>query len=321
MDDNILMARPIPISNIDVDMGWNSRSEADVHDSSNVQAESAGLRGLIANLRAVGQTTPVDVRSTEAPFYRETNGKPFSLLTGFRRVTALIRIYEKGGHVPGLPAGHVLTIDRGKLDEREAFLVNARENTNREGLAPPDTCLLIKRGIEHGFSPERLAEHLGFTLKTVMSYRRVAELPGNIFAHWHSGGIVDGSVRKKRLGIAEMIAVTRATDPAEAYAKALRYSASQERRTARAETANARAVAIAVQLAQFAKRGMFTMKPEAPWIMCVDVAIGPELTKGLQLSEAEDLARAAKQAFEAEMALPTPAEEFDDSYDDDSFDD
>jgi hypothetical protein len=230
-----MSAQSIPIINIDVDLQWNSRNPADIETGANHQGESAGIEGLMANLCALGQKTPVDVRSTAPPFYREGCGKSYSLVTGFRRITALTRLHANGNVVPGLAPGHVLAVDHGKLSERDAFLLNARENANRESLAPPDTCLLIKRGLDHGLSRESLALQLGFTPQIVASYGRVAELPAEIFANWRTGGTFHGLTTKKRLGVAEMIAITRAADPFDAYAKAVGRRIVRERRSSHLE--------------------------------------------------------------------------------------
>jgi hypothetical protein len=296
--------RVISISDIDVDLEWNIRNPVDVNASSEGEFASAGLEGLIANLRANGQTTPVDVRSTTTPFYRDTGGKPYSLVTGFRRVTALSAIYAAGGLVPGLLSGQVSAIHHGSLGEREAFMLNARENTNRESLSPPDMCFLIKRGLDHGVSKDDLALQLGLTPWIVTNYGRIAALP-DIFAHWRCGGSFRGSLSQKRVSVGEMIEIARAPDPAEAYRQAIGRRASREVRGPKRERARARAEATGTQLAKLVKRGLFTLPPRVEWTKYIDIVAGVEP----RFPDAKLLAIAAQEAFEAEMARKDSFEE------------
>src|SRR5208337_1969927 len=85
--------RQIPLSDIDVDYEWNSRSPANttVDATPETDEESTGLGGLVANILKNGQKEAVDIRPTAPPFYRPTT-KPWSLVAGFRRTTAIVNI-------------------------------------------------------------------------------------------------------------------------------------------------------------------------------------------------------------------------------------
>jgi hypothetical protein len=200
---------PIPLNNIDVDEQWNSRNPYDLGGaSSETDEESAGLDGLVTSLRAKGQVTPVDVRTTHPGFYRPT-ALPYSLVTGFLRIKAIGRIYSEGGEVPGLPHGHILAVDRGAMSERDAFELNALENGNRHSLGPPDTCLQIQRGRVLGLSNSELADLLGKDKKVIERYGKVAELPEEVVRHWRTGGAFRGKEVQKRLSIDKMIDISR----------------------------------------------------------------------------------------------------------------
>jgi hypothetical protein len=96
--------RAILIEDIDVDPQWNSRGPGNVANGS---FERSGIAGLMANLRLVGQITSVDVRKTAKPFYRDTGAKPYSLVTWFRRIEALSRLFATKDAVPNLPFAHI----------------------------------------------------------------------------------------------------------------------------------------------------------------------------------------------------------------------
>jgi hypothetical protein len=195
----------------------------------------------------------------------------------------------------------VLAVDRGTLSERDAFLLNARENGNRESLSPPDTIMMIKRARALGIPKEHLAVQLGFAPQIVSSYSRVAELPTDMLTHWRFGGDFRGRMTQKRLGIQEMIAIARAPDPAAAYLTALDHRKSRERRGSRLEKTSQQAAATGALLARLTKKGIVKIIPDVDWLSHIDAIVGARATKRLRLDDATALADTAKRAFDDEM--------------------
>lgn len=309
------MSIPIPLSDIDIDLEWNTRHASFAtgifHE---IDDEGIGLEGLKENLVANGQLTPVDVRLVAPPFYKVTS-KKFSLVTGFRRATAVEQICadetlraeaKAAGRtiVPRLPDGCILANVHEAMSEKSAFLLNAVENANRENLTPLETCLMVKRGIEvHGFTPQDLAAQLGKNHNIVKNYARVANLPPSILDHWTGKrDDFEGSRTSKRVGIQDMflIAKTSEHEQLDAYKRAIEYRVACKRTSPFVEKARRRATGIATILARLEARGMIDVH-DTQWARYIEVIAG--VSKQLPWKDAEDLAQAAKAAYEREMGL------------------
>jgi hypothetical protein len=195
------MLTTIRLSDIDIDLSWNTRDPGQIlpggilNNFNPADLESEGVEGLMRNILANGQLTPVDVRKVGDGFYKETS-KPYSLVTGFRRASAIVfangdaalrELAEKEGRtiVPGLTDGCIHANVHGPMSERAAFLFNVAENANREGLSTLETYALVRRGFEQLRVPvKELALQLGKSEPAVYQYVRLSRLPPDVIAHW-----------------------------------------------------------------------------------------------------------------------------------------
>jgi hypothetical protein len=308
-------AHPIPLCEIFVDLDWNTRSRANTTTvaASETDPESAGLEGLALNILRTGQSTPVDVRATTPPFYAQTS-LPYALVCGFRRVTALEKLFASeqfrseaaaAGRtiVPGLPDGCVLAVNHGPLSEKDAFLLNAKENGNREGLTAPDTAMMVKRGIEdHKLSIGDLALQLGKTPASIAAYVKVTALPPEILNHWVRGGEFEGKTGK-RVGIGDMIAIAKLKlpeDQLKGYRRALETQEAREATSAWEVRAKQRAAASGALLAKLEKHGFVAVlgrdwAGRAIWDLA---GLGKRNASADQFIE---FANAAQAAYEREM--------------------
>lgn len=315
-----LEIKVIPISDIDADYTWNSRSPANTFSSiiSETDSESSGLEGLTRNILSRGQDTPVDLRPTSPPFYKMCL-KPWSLVAGFRRFTAvslinqnkeLIEECTKNGHllIPGLADGHIRATLLPHMTEKEAFLRNASENSNRDQLSPPDIFRLVKKGTEElEMSPADLAVALGKLPTSIANYARLTKLDSSILNHWLHGGEFEGVQNGKRVAVADMFELARKQDGyTEGYKRLLLLQSQIANSSAWLEKARGRATAMGTLLAKLHKRGFLSVHTPA-WIGDVDimVRIGK---RDLKMSDARDLAYRAEAAYKKEMLKPAAPE-------------
>lgn len=320
----LVEVKQIPLAEIDIDLEWNSRSPANVTSliSSETDEESSGLEGLIANLIKVGQEQPVDIRPATPPFYKRTL-LPYSLVSGFRRCTALQTVYADEGIkleagkakltnpnytiIPGLNDGCVLAKVHPPLSESEAFMLNMRENANRESLTPPDTAMAVKRSIEqYGFKITDIAVQLGKTPASVSAYARIAALPITILNHWHKGGEFEGVQSGRRVAMLEMLEVAK-REPHEhldAYKRVLLHGIAKQNTTAWFERAKGRAAHMGNVLAKLQKDGFLTLQNNN-WFGHIDtmVNIGK---RTLSMPDGKALASCAEKAFDREVNRVTP---------------
>lgn len=319
----------IPLDDIDVDYEWNSRSPANtvVDASPETDDESSGLGGLIANVLRNGQKDPVDVRPTAQPFYRQTT-RPWSLVAGFRRVTAITSINrdekliaERDERlkeirkkqpeavlwlVSNLPDGYVLCKIHGPMSEREAFLWNARENSNREQLTPPDTTMMVKKGVEvHGLTVYDLAVQLGKTPGSVSDYVRVAGLPSAVLTHWQKGGEFEGLGSVKRASLLEMKELSKlpAERHVEGYKRLLTLGNARAKSTAWFERAKARARHMGAMIAKLQRDGFLVLQSDR-WERHMGTLVGTG-KRELSLTDSIKLAAIAEKFYQKEMQRPT----------------
>lgn len=186
----------IPLPDIFVDYSWNVRSESSVrsNESDAVQddqqiPQGEGLKGLKQTLALRGQDVPVVVRRVQhgTSLGGRRTACPFELVAGFRRFTAVSELPA----VQGVPVGHIKAEVR-ELDDKEAVLLNARENTDRANLAPHDLARAVGRLVELGLTHDQIARELGITAYYVMMLGRVAKLPEQVLAHWRGEGSLPG---------------------------------------------------------------------------------------------------------------------------------
>lgn len=309
--------KQILLSDIDADYAWNSRSPANTFLStvSETDQESSGLEGLTRNILSRGQDTPVDLRPTAPPFYKMT-GKQWSLVAGFRRFTAvsaingneeLVRVAGIEGRtlIPGLQDGFIRATLLPHMTEREAFLRNASENSNRDQLSPPDIFRMVQKGIsELEMSTSDLALALGKLPTSIANYARLGKLDITILAHWLHGGEFQGVQNSKRVGVADLFELSRQEpiEHIEGYKRLLLQQSAIANSSAWLEKARGRATAMGTLLAKLHKRGFLSVHTPA-WIGDVDimVRIGK---RDLKMSDARDLAYRAEAAYKKEMLKP-----------------
>lgn len=298
----------IPLSDIDADYAWNSRSPANTFSSviSETDSESSGLEGLTRNILSRGQDTPVDLRPTTPPFYKMTD-KPWSLVAGFRRFTAVnaINANDPPLTIPGLTAGHIRATLLPHMTEREAFLRNASENSNRDQLSPPDIFRLVKKGTEElEMSPAELAIALGKLPTSIANYVKLGKLDSSILNHWLHGGEFQGIQNGKRVGVADLFELSRQTPDTylDGYRQLLLLQSQIANSSAWLEKARGRATAMGSMLAKLQKRGFLSVHTPA-WIGDVDVMVRVG-KRDLKMSDARDLAARAEASYKKEMSKP-----------------
>jgi hypothetical protein len=305
--------KAIPLSDIDVDVDWNSRSPGSILASaSETDEESTGLDGLEANILRHGQDTPVDVRLVVEPFYKFTD-KPYSLVAGFRRFSVVAKINGddtlkatiSGNLIPGLENGTIRAAVHPPMTEQDAFLLNARENTNRDQLTPPDVFRLVQKAtVGFGMTPADAAVALGKSPSTIGNYSRMCAMPGKVLEHWCGGGDFDGVRSIKRIGISDMFDIAR-RKPEEhwdAYKRAIVLQTKKGDTSAWWEKAKGRANAMGGVLARLQRAGFLTV--HAPmWTNVVDIIVRVG-KRELKFVEARELATLAEGSFKRELEKP-----------------
>lgn len=117
------------------DYDWNARfkartlsrgPQADELGDANAQ----GITGLASILATEGQNTAGDLRTLP--------DGTLSLVTGFRRLAAIVLLEEGERSVLGLKPGEMRVCLRGLLTEFEARKLNLSENVNRQNLTGPE---------------------------------------------------------------------------------------------------------------------------------------------------------------------------------------
>lgn len=138
----------IPIAEIDFSPDWNCRSnvESGSGGDETEDGERTGFIGLRQSLATRGQDEAVIVR----PHPDSKSKKPYHLVTGYRRVNALLaNAVETDDKLPKVPSKQptVNAVIR-KMSEEAARELNMAENTARDDLSGPDLCYGVKRLLE-----------------------------------------------------------------------------------------------------------------------------------------------------------------------------
>ena len=145
-----------------------ARSGAWKRDSG-FEAESA-FEELKESIRACGVKDPVKLRPVA------DGGRPFALVSGFRRYGAC----EELG-LETIPA-----VVRAMTDS-EARLENARENTARSDLKPPDLAWAVAESAKLGLSDTDIARAIGMTQQYVSKLHRImSDVEPQVTARWRS---------------------------------------------------------------------------------------------------------------------------------------
>jgi len=245
--------RHIRIKDIFADYGWNVRSYDDVtaNESDGVQdttgrktVEGVGLAGLALSLRQRGQDTPVILKNiSDGKSLRGTKtDKPYELVSGFRRYTAVCKLNEgeyldsaaknKVSTVANTSDGTILAVVR-PMTPVEARLTNGRENTLRSNLKTPDLMNLVLQLSKSGMSQVQVSEELGIGQGYVSKLLAISSLPKVILEHWREGKAVPGlpdSVKWKQLTTTELVdlsAVAKTSTEGEVLARYVRILSPQ----------------------------------------------------------------------------------------------
>jgi ParB-like chromosome segregation protein Spo0J len=199
----------IPFGEIFADYAWNVRSLSDISDVSDAvrdttvkgsASEGAGMAEFAKNFAEVGQDTPAIVREVQngKTLSGKTTKAKYELVAGFRRMTAvklcnedkdLVAAADKAGkpYVPTQPNGTLRAVVRTFATERDARVLNIRENTARNNLKTPDLVLQVRTLAKEGMSQVAIADAIGVTQGFVSKLLKVATLPASVLQHWRNG--------------------------------------------------------------------------------------------------------------------------------------
>lgn len=160
----------IQLSDIFVDEKWNARSGN--------WKEDDGYKALLASLTFDGQIyTPLEVVKSEG--FGSKTTKPYTLIAGFRRITAALELSWK--QAPCL----VLTLTPAK-----AQLRNLQENTAREGFKVPDLVFSLCRLGENATNKE-IAEDCSLSVPWVTKLKKIGnDLVPTVFAKWRASNLL-----------------------------------------------------------------------------------------------------------------------------------
>jgi ParB-like chromosome segregation protein Spo0J len=235
----------IPLSDIEVDYDWNSRSKANViqPDDRSDDKDSKGVEDIRLSILARGQDTPVVVAPIVGgiTFAGKKSARPYQLVAGFVRFTAVEAINkdesltklareEKRSTISNTGDGTIRAVVRG-MDPREARSFNARENTARKGLALPDLVIRVRdMSQKDKLTTERIRCELGLSLSYVTALVAVGGINPKVLDHWRNGGKLDGEEYPNvQITKQDMIEVAKLKDPEaemKAYKELLRPTAA-----------------------------------------------------------------------------------------------
>lgn len=178
----------IPLSQIEADWSWNSRSKGILaHDSGGMETENVDFKGIVESIKSnrkaggpawTGQLDPVEVRPNPNP--KNVAKKPYALVKGFQRYEALALIADEE---KDKEAGIRAVIH--ELTEIEARRHNSVENIARNNLTVADTAVAIARMADGGASDVAIASEIGLTQGYVSKMHRIMSIKGaGILKHW-----------------------------------------------------------------------------------------------------------------------------------------
>lgn len=108
--------------------------------------DAEGMETLVASLRVRGQQTPIEVVAL-------ADGR-FGLISGWRRMLALRRLYRETGEER---FASVLALLRQPRDAAEAYVAMVEENEIRLGLSHYERARIVARSVAAGVFPDRQA--------------------------------------------------------------------------------------------------------------------------------------------------------------------
>jgi predicted XRE-type DNA-binding protein len=340
----------IPLTDIFVDYDWNSRSFANVisdHSETNGK-EGSGLAGLSKGILLDGQDEPVILRPVDKEgFYRKGVKTPYALVAGFRRYEAIRRLNnpvvstkdvpgevsaelgklietrkaEKKTLVPNTADGTIRAVVR-NLSEKDAEILNLRENTQRDDLTPPDLMMAVRR-LEntHGLKQQEIANSLGIQQGHVSKLSKVAKCHEDILHHWRNGGEFQGLPSSCRATIMELVDVGAEPDKQkqlEAYLRILqsKLPATAEDNNQWVVSAKKKAMRIAAQLGTLEKHEFLTVNVEEDgWKDYMEHFV-KNGKKELTSRQAKSVAKAAFEAYTEALNAKDDEEESEDEGED-----
>ena len=208
----------VPLNDILVDYAWNVRSKADIERESadgvrdgNREA-GFGSHDFTKSFNEGGQDTPVilaEIQNGKTIRGQKTD-KKYELIAGFRRFTAVETLNrpdetkkrvdkdEKAigtnvQAVANVPNGSIKAVLRKFANAREARKLNARENTLRSNLQPPDLVrLVLEYSNDYQTTQTDTGNELGITQAYVSKLAKVGALPAPVISHWRDGTDLPG---------------------------------------------------------------------------------------------------------------------------------
>lgn len=339
----------VPLSDIHVDWAWNSRSYAYViaEHSEMGDEEGSGITGLVKGVFYDGQDTPIDLRP--ATKEDKAGNRPYVLVSGFRRYEAIRRLNtpkvatkegelgeisaeflkvienrraEKKQLVPNTGDGTIRAVVR-NIDERQAELLNLRENTNRDDLTTPDLCMAVRRIVQkQGLTPTQLADRLGKSQGHMTTLIQVGRCHNDILDHWRNGGdfVSEGVsiTSKKRVNVRDLVDISKIEKEKQLaeYARLLKSklpaSEAAEDKNSWMVAAKNKAEKLGTLLGQLAKAGFLKIIPKdkeswKPYIVTM-VKVGKKDPSNLQ---SRSIANAAFKAYEKALTAEDEVEEED----------
>lgn len=158
----------VPLRSIAVDVAWNARSGAWKLDSG-WEADSA-FAELKESILACGVKDPVKLRPLA------DGERPFALVSGFRRYGACEELgFET---IPAVVRA---------MTDADARIENARENTARSDLKPPDLAWAVAEAAKFGLSDTEIARAIGMTQQYVSKLHRIMSgVAPAVTARWRS---------------------------------------------------------------------------------------------------------------------------------------
>ncbi|MDF1671597.1 MAG: ParB N-terminal domain-containing protein [Roseovarius sp.] len=128
-----LMVQVLPLDQIDVGYLVRDRMGSDDED----------MQALIASLKARGQQTPIEV----VDLGPEREGRRYGLISGWRRLMALTRLFEQTGEAR---FGGVQALIRRPGTTGDAYVAMIEENEIRVGLSYFERARIVLRAVEEG---------------------------------------------------------------------------------------------------------------------------------------------------------------------------
>jgi len=311
------------LSDIYVDTGWNVRSFANVMSEKKLEGdtETAGIKGLAASIESDGQDTPIILRASNDVEYKKNIKEPYALVAGFRREEAFkilntpenIKKATDDGRtvIPGVANGYIKAIVR-KLNDKDARLLNTRENTGREKLETPDLmyAVLNLMGGNNRLTTTQIGTSLGIAQSYASRLGKIgSSLDKNVFNHWRSGGLLNNAeLPNKQLSIEDIEEVSRAPKErqVEAYTTALKGAAEDDKSKTWWTSSQKKAEKLGAHLGGIVKTGLFIITADdiasIDWYGLIESGKLFKLHKEIKLKrQKESLAKLAEKAFITEF--------------------